>query len=463
MELSRETLSPTGTVGKLAPKPITQVLRVKILSATGIKTLSVTVPVATLTQVLAARERVTPLLQHDGKGYASLPAESAAKLTSQELNAAAAMIKGANLLHAMNGRDWSTVLELMPVVKAPSSAATPHAEARYIYSTHPSSNQNSGTQYPNLGNQTTVTIEGGGGVAGSLGSGSTGGAPATGSSGAQETCATMLSDIAYDASEAQQYANTVSSDVVSAINTVAQWLSVASLTPAQYSQMMSAAQAGLSALNSAANAAQSAAACAADAASQYSRAEAAKCSSANLLQMEALLQQTQAANQTAQNWNGLPFILAYQGIQQLLSTPQPAPSPASAPPPSCFQLDPPQWDGELDVTLDQTCTQDLVNFFSTGGVGNVVVAGISAAFGAATGWIGKLLAGLFVADENLTVADIKNNDTNNTGVMLHFSPFAWFTYGGMAGATLGIGLVDSGVMSGSNWTTAFWATPNPPA
>jgi hypothetical protein len=446
-------------------------LLIKTLSGKGVSTQTVSIPDATFTQAMSVRASVLttvkPSLQLDSKGYANLPAAATAKLTSQESATAAVLIKGANLLKALSSRDWNTVIELMPAVTEPARTAVPVAARDYVLATHTSSTPSIGAQEPGTTSQTHVpSYAGDGSVAVAATAGAT---AASGVLDGPNSCATMLSDIENDALEAQQCANTVSNDVQSAADTVSQWLSVSNLTSAQYSQMMSAAQAGQSSLTSAANAAQSAGACAADAATQYSNAQAAKCSSAILSQMETLLQQTQTANQTAQNLYGWPYIFAYQGIQQLLSTPQPAPSPASAPPGSCFQnvsmaslldlSDP----GEIDIALSEACTEDILNFFTGNGAGSVIVSAITLAVGVAAPWIAKLLVAILAADLGELVTDIKDNDTNKTGVTLHFSPFAWFAYSGLIGDAVTEALVNSGIGSGNYWYTTLWATANPAA
>lgn len=202
------------------------------------------------------------------------------------------------------------------------------------------------------------------------------------------------------------------------------------------------------------------------------------CSKTIMSEVQQAVQAVEAAGQQANNiWNSWGFVILYTALQQMQQQAQAAiaaiPAPA-CPSPDCFQVSFPTiailWShvptGEIDVKLDETCTQSMISFLSGPGANtaklvDVIVAAIIsvAASGPAAVIVGAALAALAI-DASLIATDMQVADGNHQGVTLHFSPFGYLALGGLAGEQVTLAAEQFSPDFGNYFISAMWITGN---
>jgi hypothetical protein len=268
-------------------------------------------------------------------------------------------------------------------------------------------------------------------------------------------CEQLLAQIAADFAEATAAAAQVNTDIQTASNLLSQ--GQASTDPVT---KLADANMGLAALADVWNQVTIANAALADATavsaemSNHSPA----CSQDTLNEMNAVLQQIAADDEAAQtwtgNWVGLIFFTGLFGSLQQLQ--QQAIAAVEALPPSCIQQSA-TWFGEIDIKLNEQCTQTLINLLKGGAGLGAILAGVG---GALTGGVLAVIGTVYGGYAALIQADIGIADgVRHQGVTLHISPFAsLFSPPGSELAVLATELIDPGF--GGYSISPFWITAN---
>ena len=202
------------------------------------------------------------------------------------------------------------------------------------------------------------------------------------------------------------------------------------------------------------------------------------CSKTILSEVQQAVQAVQAAAQQANNiWNSWGFVFLYTALQEMQQQAQSAiaaiPAPA-LPSPDCYQVSFPTISifgvniptGEIDVKLDEACTQSLISFLSGPGantaklIDDIVAAIVAvAASGPAAVIVGAALAALAI-DASLIATDMQVADGSHQGVTLHFSPIGYLALGGLAGEQFTLVNEQFSPDFGNYFISAMWITGN---
>lgn len=292
----------------------------------------------------------------------------------------------------------------------------------------------------------------------------------------EESCRKLLAEAEKDVSDAQ-------TDASQSMNLFNQALSLwkignASTNPAL---QLSNANQGLSLLGQIGALANSATASGQNVSSLYNSLQQVTlfpCSKTILSEVQQAVQAVQSAAQQANNiWNSWGFVILYAALQEMQQQAQSAiaASPAPAlPSPDCYQVSFPTISilgakiptGEIDVKLDESCTQSLISFLSGPGantaklIDDIVAAIVAvAASGPAAVIVGAALAALAI-DSSLIATDMQVADSNHQGVTLHFSPFGYLALGGLAGEQVTLVNEQFSPDFGNYFISAMWITGN---
>jgi hypothetical protein len=293
----------------------------------------------------------------------------------------------------------------------------------------------------------------------------------------EASCQQLLAQVEKDVSDAQ---NDVSQIMMLFNQAVNLWtIGNASINPTL--QLTNSTQ-GLSLLGQIGTLANSATASGQNALSIYNNLQKVTlfpCSKTILSEVQQAVQAIQAVAQQANNiWNSWGFVILYNALQQMQQQAQSViaaiPAPA-IPSPACYHVSFPTISigfginiptGEIDVKLDETCTQSMISFLSGPGantaklIDDIVAAIISiAASGPAAIIVGAALAALAI-DASLIATDMQVADGNHQGVTLHFSPFGYLALGGLAGEQFTLVEEQSSPDFGNYFISAMWITGN---